>query len=424
MKDSVQSPFHILSKEEATNETLNLGLNKNAFVLTIYDEDDNVLHKYDLSEEVWKLIPDNGTHEFSLYLEGKEYQIPAGGKAEFTVYTRNIVYENKIYENTAYLLPDDPFDDNSVKTGELVTDDSGKYIGVKASDCVYALGDYGSFSWKTVEETGNSDNRGSGYLGLEGKNYIYLDEDGKDVIYTNNIENVSNNSFTQMVIVDSMPHINDTGVLNQKEKRGSEFSVAYAEGLELWVTEESGTKRQLEEGTDYFVEFSNLVSFTEADMSGTSTEQWHSFWQSDDVSFRIKMADTFALKKGCILTMKYNGVVGENANPGETAWNSFAYQYTAEVNGNEKTLRAEPPKVGVKIYKKPVIEKDVLDAYGNELPYDQMKTFTFVLYKGDSTDEADYITEFAVCQGGSVALKTITDQNGNKAVGRCQDSTR
>ena len=60
------------------------------------------------------------------------------------------------------------------------------------------------------------------------------------------------------------------------------------------------------------------------------------------------MADTFALKKGCILTVKYNGVVGENANPGETAWNSFAYQYTAEVNGNEKTLRAEPPKVGVK----------------------------------------------------------------------------
>ena len=137
------------------------------------------------------------------------------------------------------------------------------------------------------------------------------------MIYTNNIENVSNNSFTQMVIVDSMPHINDTGVLNQKEKRGSEFSVAYAEGLELWVTEESGTKRQLEEGVDYFVEFSNLVSFTEADMSGTSTEQWHSFWQSDDVSFRIKMADTFALKKGCILTVKYNGVVGENANPGE-----------------------------------------------------------------------------------------------------------
>ena len=45
-----------------------------------------------------------------------------------------------------------------------------------------------------------------------------------------------------------------------------------------------------------------------------------------------------------------------------------------------------------------------------------MKTFTFVLYKGDSTDEADYITEFAVCQGGSVALKTITDQNGNKAL--------
>ncbi len=81
-----------------------------------------------------------------------------------------------------YLLPDDPFDDNSVKQ-ELVTDDSGKYIGVKASDCVYALGDYGSFSWKTVEETGNSDNRGSGYLGLEGE-FIYLDEDGKDVIYT------------------------------------------------------------------------------------------------------------------------------------------------------------------------------------------------------------------------------------------------
>lgn len=414
IKDSVQTPFHILSKAEATNETLDLGLDKNAFVLTIYGDDDSVLHTYDLSEEVWKLIPDNITHEFSLHLEGTEYQIPAGGRAEFSVYTRNTVYENRIYENTAYLLPDDPFDDNSVRVGELVTDDSGKYIGVKASDCVYALGDYGSFSWKTIEETGNPDNRGSGYLGLEGKNYIYLDEDGKNVIYTNNIENVSNNSFTGMVIVDSMPHVNDTGVLNQKEMRGSEFSVAYAEGLELWVTEENGAKQQLEEGVDYFVECSNLVSFTEADMSGTSTEQWHSFWQPDDKSFRIKMADTFALKKGCILTVKYDGILGENARPGETAWNSFAYQYTAEVNGNEKTLRAEPPKVGVKIYKKPIIEKDVFDAYGNELPYDETKLFTFAIYRGDSTEEADYITDFCVCQGGSVALKTIVDTDGKQ----------
>ena len=31
-------------------------------------------------------------------------------------------------------------------------------------------------------------------------------------------------------------------------------------------------------------------------------------------------------------------------------------------------------------------------------------------------EESDYITEFTVCQGGSVALKTITDQNGNKAL--------
>ena len=97
--------------------------------------------------------------------------------------------------------------------------------------------------------------------------------------------------------------------------------------------------------------------------------------------------------------MKYNGVVGENANPGETAWNSFAYQYTAEVNGNEKTLRAEPPKVGVKIYKKPVIEKDVLDAYGNELPYDQMKTiYQFFFHRVDLTIFQRFIT-ILVCNG-------------------------
>lgn len=415
IKDSVQAPFHILSKSEAESDKLELGLEKNAFVLTIYNDYDSQIASYDLSEEVWKLIPDNKTNSFELHLEDEKYNIPAGGKAEFTVYTRNTTYDNKIYENTAYLLPDNPFDANSVRTGELVTDDGGKYIGVKASDCVYALGDYGSFSWKTIEETGNSENRGSGYLGLEGKNYIYLDEDGKDVIYTNNIENVSNNSFVDMVIVDCMPHVNDTGVLNQDEKRESEFKVNYADGLNLYVVNESGSKTMLNSGTDYTVEFSQTASFTEADMAGTSLEGWHDQWQTDDMSFRIRMADTFKLKKGCILTIQYNGRLGDDASAGETAWNSFAYQYTATVNGHEKTLRAEPPKVGVKIYKKPVIEKDVLDAYGNELPYDQTKTFTFALYKGDSTDESDYITEFSVCQGGSVALKSITDQNGNKA---------
>ena len=115
------------------------------------------------------------------------------------------------------------------------------------------------------------------------------------------------------------------------------------------------------------------------------------------------MADTFELKKGCILTMKYNGVVGENANPGETAWNSFAYQYTAEVNGNEKTLRAEPPKVGVKIYKKPVIEKDVLDAYGNQIILPSNRVATDLVVNQDGT---------LAFPDGTGNPAVITDANG------------
>lgn len=412
IRDSVQKPFHILSESEAKD----LGLNSGSFVLTIYTADGSVSQTADLSQEVWQIVTDDSRHEFSIDIKGIEKQIPPNGSAALTVYTRNTEFANSIYENTATFSPEESFEATYVKHGEIVSDTNGTVTGVKASDSVYALGEYGSFSWKTIEEKGDESNKGWGYLGQEGKNYISLDNETRDVTYTNNIENASENSFKKMTIIDMMPFAGDTGVLNQSENRDSEFSVTYADNLKLYVTSSGGNSQQREliKGTDYTIDFSPQVSFTAEEMSGALSDKWHDKWQAGDKSFRIIMASDFELAPSEVLTIQYDGLISTGANPGELAWNSFAYQYTATNNtGNEMTLRAEPPKVGVKIYKKPTIEKEVVDASGSRLDYDKTKSFTFKAYSGDSTKESSLLATFEIHQGEALVISSIKDAEGN-----------
>lgn len=405
IKDSVQSPFHILSETEAAD----IGLNKNAFELTIYDSAEVEVGTADLSNQIWDSVKDNQTSEFSIRLQDDEYQIPAGGWAVLNVYTKNIKFANKIYENTATLLPEQSFEAVDVKRGQIVSDKTDKVIGVKASDNVYAMGEFGSFSWKTIEEKGNSANKGYGDKGKEGQNYITLDSEKRYVTYTNNIENVSTNNFKNIVIIDMMPFTGDTGVLNQDEYRDSEFAVAFAEELKLYET--TGNQQTPIDAGKYEIQFSSQTSFTKEDMNGAASQNWHSKWEKTDRSFRIVMKADYQLKSGTVLVAQYDGKIGEDANPGGIAWNSFGYQYTvSRPNVLDTVLSAEPPKVGVKIYKTPTIQKDVVDAAGKTLDYDESKIFTFNVYSGSDTSEL--LTTFNICQGGSIKINSITTENG------------
>lgn len=412
IKDEVDSPFYILRQSDA--EELQITDNQyKVFHLEIKDAKNNTVKEKDLSSDVWNQIGNNKQQSVTLNINDSDLVIPVGGKAVFTVYTKNNDFANAIYNNDAVFTPtvdnNARFDASNVKNGELVSDSNGTYTGVKASDSVYALGDYGSFSWKTVEEKADSSNNGIGYD--SSKNYISIDDETSDkkVTYSNNIENVSKNDFRDLVVTDLMPYEGDTGVLNQNN-RGSQFTVKYDGNMVLYLknSESDTNPTQLVEGTDYTVKFSAKSSFTDDEMRGILGNEWHDTWQDGDKSFCVIMNSEFKLQPGQVLTMQYDGEAEGDANPGEIAWNSFGYRYNARnaTASQDLELRAEPPKVGLKIQNKPTIEKEVVDGSGNSLSYDASKKFTFAIYEGNTTTGTP-LTTFEICQGGSIKLSTL-----------------
>ena len=259
--------------------------------------------------------------------------------------------------NTATILPklidaeENPIELNALKVqdgrGEVVYDEDGTPVGVKASDNVYAMGAYGSRAWKEVEEKGNPDNHGEGSTAGGSANYIQVSA-ADDVIYRNNIQNISQTSFKDMVIIDRLPDVNDIGVVNTMDQRGSQFKVSWAEGLELYKTDSAGHRTRLNAG-EYTIEFSAHPinqAFSESDFEGANADNWHNTWQDGDTSFRIVMDSNFNLDKQETLIIQYGGEIADDAGSLEIAWNSFGYRYTGIEEG-APTLTAEPPKVGV-----------------------------------------------------------------------------
>ena len=417
--DSVDAPFHILSEAEAKKLGADTDAKRkqyNVFTLEILNASgQRVGEIHDLSAKVWEKVKDAKQQSITIdILENEGMSIPAGGKAVFTVYTNNTTFSNKIYTNRATFSPKESFKGSDVKTGQLVTDENSDPTGVKAEANVYALGDYASFSWKTIEEDGNTSNNAVGYD--EQNNYITIDGDStnRTVIYTNNIENTSNNSFSKFVVVDLMPYSGDTGVFNQ-DSRGSEFKVNFINNsMNIVITDASGNIIRTLDNNEYEIKYSEKVSFDDDTInSGNLRNEWHDTWTAQDKSFAIVVSKNIELKPGQIMKMRYKGLISDEAQPGQIAWNSFGYKYTA-LNAQKEPidLRAEPPKVGVMIKKKPIIEKQVINSKGETQAYDASKTFEFAVYEGESPT-GDPIGKFTLCQGGSEKLENIKKVDGD-----------
>lgn len=402
VEDEVTSSFHLMTRKEAQEKEIS-----SPYKLEIYSYNGQLQQTFDVSEKVWKIITEGlavSSHVFDF--KGTSYTIPAGGYAKLTLYTNNTIENYKVYKNTATMIPAGDFNANQVKHGELVKDDDGKYIGVKASDEVNALGDYASVSWKTITEKGNETNTARG---TQEKNYITLGTASEYVTYTNNIRNISGKNFSRFAVIDLMPGNNDTGVINQEDKRGSEFIISFAEELLVYVIENG----QSIPVTGYTAEFSAKTSFTQEDFDGAQSTEWHETWQENDRSFRIRLSEDFILTPHQTLVVSYDGKISKDAAPGEIAWNSFGYQY---YSGSHITpMKAEPPKVGVVIPKVPGIKKEVIDSNGNLQEHDAGKLFTFELAE-KGTSGSQKLCEFTVCQGGYMELSGLQDKNGKRIV--------
>lgn len=401
VEDAVTDPFHLITKDEA--KKLHKGVINQAFTYTIYNANNSQKYTEDITEKVWNLIGNNKVNEFAFDFTDSKYTIPAGGYAKLELYTENSDQTRyQIYINTATLVPSQDFNANGVKSGhgELVKNDSGEYIGVKASAAVNALGEYGTVSWKTVTEDGDSSNTARG---SDDKNYITV-EKNVDVIYRNHITNVSGKKMNNLVMIDLLPGLNDTGVVNQKDVRGSEFTVAFAEGLNIYKLDQNNQQIPV---TGYTVKYSSEISFTEAEFRGTFGSEWHDTWSTSDKSFVVILNEE--INPGDTLVYEYKGKLGNDAAPGLIAWNSFGYRY--QIEGKTDGIIAEPPKVGVKIpASSPIIRKEVVDSDGKVQDVDETKKFTFKLKEADTDVE---VAIFEVTQGGYKNFEDIKDAAGN-----------
>ena len=60
------------------------------------------------------------SNSFEISIPSGTCEIPAGGYADVIIYTKNNEFVNSIYKNSATFVPNDSFDANQVKHGELI----------------------------------------------------------------------------------------------------------------------------------------------------------------------------------------------------------------------------------------------------------------------------------------------------------------
>ena len=415
VEDAVTDPFRLITEEQAAKAGISQRATLQKWKFNGGDvgepvTDGNLL---DVSDKYKEVEGEDGKSTYQFELKDKDYAIQPGGYAVLTIYTYYDKTNYQTYVNTATLSPQQEFDAHGVKDGrgELVKDENGAFTGVTTSAYVFATGGYGSISVKEIEEKDDPTNKASGTPAAGEKNYITVSSAEETVTYTNRVMNISDKAYSDLVIIDRLPALNDRGVVNWQDQRGSEFKVSYLENtLELTVVQSNGTAGTLSE-EDYTVQFSALpadTAYQEEDFNNQGAGSgWHDTWQEGDTSFRIVMADDFQLEGQEMLQIRYDGDIEDSAAPGQIAWNSFGYRYTAEGT----TLTAEPPKVGVMIPSDAIIRKEVVNGQGEVQEANPYVSFTFRLYKGEGTS-GDLLAEFKVSQGGYVKLSEIQDTKG------------
>lgn len=349
-------------------------IESNQIGFKIYDEEDNAIRFEDnkLTKEEGKkyYYSDEGNYTTIMANKGKIHikDLPVG-----KYYIEEVIAPKgyaKIENKKEFEITDENF----------YTD---KIISVKNADYVFGSEKYISTSYQKIQEKDDDKNYGLSYYGKEkdyeegNKNYIVVD-DNKDVItYTLRVNNMSEKNFEKVAIINKLPEIGDVGVVNNEEKRNSEFKVKLAENPDFKVNilDYEGNKEEIFKEY-YKIEYSDETEFTDEDWNGVENDtKWYEEKKETTQSFRVLFTDDFILPSKYTIQIEFNGEIQEDAQAGQIAWNSFAYRYYVD----NRPLTPEPPKVGVKIPYAPQITKkavgdlegtykfEIVDAETNEV---------------------------------------------------------
>lgn len=301
-----------------------------------------------------------------------------------------------------------------------------KIINVKNADYVFGSEKYISTSYQKIQEKDDENNYGLSYYGKEkdyeegNKNYIVVDDKKDTVTYTLRVNNMSEKNFEKVAIINKLPDINDVGVVNNEEKRNSEFEVKLAEkpDFKVNILDYEGNKQEIFEAY-YKIEYSDETEYTDEDWDGTEdTGKWHEEKTENTQSFRVLFTDDFILPAKYTIQVEFDGNIQEGAEPGQIAWNSFAYRYYID----NRSLTPEPPKVGVKIPYVPEITKKAIGNLDG--------TYKFEIVDAETKEVIDSL-DIAVNETKTLPIKrtingvtTGTIEAGKKYIIREQANTK
>ena len=276
-------------------------------------------------------------------------------------------YFSRNYRNNAKLEAIDA-DGNTLEISGVVEGtaqrEGTKIMAVTTYDYVYPTIGAETSSVKAITNAAGKTARGDANLNAGEMNYVTTPSAGDSAKYTLRVNNDSGSTLKNFVLIDKLPQIGDTGSLDTTTGRQSEFSVGLADvpGVRVLI----GNKNS-DETTDVTENVNVSYKTVEASDDFTATE-WSgsgSGWISapaavdsgKTTAIRINLSGVEILKDQYI-SVVYNAKVGDDAQLGRIAWNSFGYAYTSALDENIR-LYAEPAKVGIKISGKEIAIKKV-----------------------------------------------------------------
>ena len=360
----------------------------------IYDENNNVVN-FELNNE-----EENKTYEYNV--NGTHSRISTSkGKLSLKKLPIGKYYLEELIAPQGYTLLEDKLE-FEVTDAEFTTPLD---FAVVNPDYIFGSEEYVSSSFEKIEEKDLPSNNGYGYFGKESdyeignKNYIYVDAKEDTVRYTLRIGNMSKQNFENVVLINKLPDIGDTGVINLNKERDSEFTVKLANNpnYEIYLIDNN---QEIVESPAYTIEYTDEIAYTESDWNGDTNDRWYQEPRESTKAFRIKFAEGFILPSLYGIEFRFDGTIQDNAEPGKIAWDSFGYRYY--VNGTQ--LSPEPPKVGVKIPYEPLLTKIVEDDVDGE--------FEFEIFEKDPVEGEKLVHTLKVKSGETANLELKKIVNG------------
>lgn len=376
----------VISERKPGDNSIKIKSNYDSTEYTLpFDETEITLPIMDSSRSVMNISisiikNDNGQEVLSIHFADKRFSIPEdGGYVDLSVSGVNVTGQivNTVYTNSAVLIPNkQKF--SSTTQGSLVYDSDGKtLIGTTNNSPLNISFGALTSAIKEVYEVSNPDNKTNSN---ESKNYITLNDKTNEFRYTLYVRNETNSSMKKLVLIDTLPKLNDTSPFDSTALRGSEFAVHLSENPNFVVKITSPDRSvKILESDEYKLEFKTDSSLSSSDWQGTS--KWSESSENAE-AIRLIINNVELIPNKAVVEISFNAKADDSAITGAKAWNSFGYHYILN-NGENTELEAMPLSVGVQIPETPMLEKVLVDIEGNTYTVKQDTTFYFLIYQGE-----------------------------------------